>query len=99
MARFVLDASATLAWCFEDEATAWTDALLVRLKSDDEALVPAHWSLEVVNGLLMAMRRRRITKEQAARFFENLLALPIRIDSSGVEHAFGRVFLLAEEAG
>ena len=28
MATFSLDASVTLTWCFEDEATAATDALL-----------------------------------------------------------------------
>ncbi len=26
MAVFVVDASVALAWCFEDEATDWTDA-------------------------------------------------------------------------
>jgi hypothetical protein len=25
MAIFVLDASTALAWCFEDEASSWTD--------------------------------------------------------------------------
>ena len=29
MSRFVLDASATLAWCFQDESVDWVDALLV----------------------------------------------------------------------
>ena len=28
MAVFVVDASAALAWCFEDEANSWTDAKL-----------------------------------------------------------------------
>ena len=28
MASFVIDASATLPWCFEDEATAYTEGLL-----------------------------------------------------------------------
>jgi hypothetical protein len=34
MPGFVPDASVTLAWCFEDEATAGTDALLKSLKGD-----------------------------------------------------------------
>ena len=33
MALLVPDASATLTWCFEDEAMAWTDALLAGLES------------------------------------------------------------------
>jgi predicted nucleic acid-binding protein len=28
---FVVDASATLAWCFQDEATDWSRALLQRV--------------------------------------------------------------------
>jgi hypothetical protein len=28
MAVFVVDASVTLAWCFADEATTWTEELL-----------------------------------------------------------------------
>ncbi len=51
MARLVLDASATLTWCFEDEATPWTDALLASLRAGDEAIVPLHWSAEVANTL------------------------------------------------
>lgn len=36
---FVLDSSVAMAWCFEDEATEATDAVLDRLR-DDRALVP-----------------------------------------------------------
>ena len=46
MAAFVIDASATLPWCFSDEATDVTNALLTRLKTGDEAIVPAHWPTE-----------------------------------------------------
>jgi|SRR5581483_9045254 len=81
MAGFVPDASLTLTWCFEDEATPATDSLLKRLKDGDEALVPAHWAMEVTNGLLMAVRRKRITDEKVRRFIDDLIALPIRIDS------------------
>jgi hypothetical protein len=42
METFVVDASVTLPWCFEDEATAWTDGLLDRLRGGDQIEVPAH---------------------------------------------------------
>ena len=42
MAIFVVDASAALAWCFEDEADSWTDGLLERLRKGDRIVVPAH---------------------------------------------------------
>ena len=97
MARWVPDASVTLTWCFEDEATPSTDALLVKLKAGDEATVPPHWPVEVANSLLVAIRRGRISREKASRFFQDLRALPIRVDPGSSENVFGRVFALAEQ--
>ena len=97
MARWVPDASATLTWCFEDEAMAWTDALLADLRAGEEAMVPAHWPAEVANALLIAVRRGRITRQKANRFFLDLRALPIRIDPESSETVFDQVFKLAEK--
>ena len=81
---FVVDASVTLAWCFEDEATSQTEAILDRL-SDDTAIVPALWELEVSNVLLLGERRSRLTESQSARFVALLGQLPIRVDSASVD--------------
>ena len=51
MPGFVADASATLPWCFAEEATPATEALLDRAQAGEEVLVPAHWPTEVMNGL------------------------------------------------
>lgn len=77
MAIFVVDASAALAWCFEDEASTWTEGLLERLRQGDRSVVPAHWPTEVLNGLLVASRRKRIKPDQPARFWDELARLPI----------------------
>ncbi len=77
----VIDTSVTMAWCFEDEATADTDSVLDRLQ-DDEAVVPALWQLEVTNVLLVAERRGRITEAQSTRFLDLLSQLRIRVDIS-----------------
>jgi len=58
---FVVDASMTLAWCFDDEASEATDAVLRRLLLEG-AIAPAHWSLEVGNGLRFGERRGRIDR-------------------------------------
>jgi predicted nucleic acid-binding protein len=79
---FVLDASVTMAWCFEDEATPHSDAVLERL-ADEAALVPSLWELEVSNVLLLAERRGRITESKATRFVTLLTQLPIHIDPVG----------------
>ncbi len=80
----VVDASVTLAWCFEDEATPDTEAVLDRLQ-EDEAIVPILWQVEVANVLLVAERRGRMTEAQVTRFVGLIEQLPIRIDLSGTE--------------
>jgi predicted nucleic acid-binding protein len=77
---FVIDASATLPWRFEDEATPWTEALLERVERGEEAIVPVHWPLEVLNALLMAQRRNRLTGDQVREFIDDLMSLTIRVE-------------------
>jgi predicted nucleic acid-binding protein len=77
MEGFVLDCSATMAWCFGDEATTKTDRLLASLASTRQAHVPAVWSLEVINVLLVAERRKRISRKDASSFLKLLEAMPI----------------------
>jgi len=79
---FVVDASATLAWCFQDEATDWSRALLQRVRDGDSARVPAHWSTEVTNGLLVAFRRKRLTLDDVRGHTGDLQQLPIEAESA-----------------
>lgn len=95
---FVLDASVTLAWCFENEATPYTEAVLERL-GDTEALVPAIWPLEVANVLLVGERRKRLTEADTAHFVELLATLPITVEEEGLTEALGPVLALAREQG
>jgi predicted nucleic acid-binding protein len=74
--RLVVDCSVTMGWCFESEADEYTDAVLGALH-DGEAVVPALWTLEVANVLLVAERRRRISRADSDRFLRLLAALPI----------------------
>lgn len=83
---FVLDASTALAWCFEDEASDATDAVLDRL-TDDHAVVPSLWELEVANVLLVGERRGRLTEAQASRFVSLLASLPINVDVAPADMA------------
>lgn len=76
---FVLDASTALSWCFEDEATPATDAVLDQL-AEDRAVVPTLWELEITNVLLVGERRGTLTEAQTAHFVALLSALPINVD-------------------
>ena len=97
MAAFVIDASVTLPWCFSDEATEATNALLTRLKTGDEAIVPVHWPFEVANALLIAVRRKRIPSEDVQQFLEDLEVLPIRVDTTTKNLVRTGVLPLAEQ--
>ncbi|BEP15800.1 type II toxin-antitoxin system VapC family toxin [Acidothermaceae bacterium B102] len=81
---FVIDTSVAMAWCFEDEASKATDAVLDRLR-DDQAVVPTIWPLEIANVLLVAERRGRISEAQASRFLTLLSQLPIDLDDSATD--------------
>jgi len=91
---FVLDASAAMAWCFEDEATPASQALLDRLETEP-AVVPALFPVEESNILVMAARRSRITTEDSRAFVNLLLALDLRIDEIDAVRALGSVRELA----
>ena len=97
MPSFVIDASATLPWRFEDEATPWTEALLDRIESGEEVLVPAHWPVEVVNTLLIGRRRGRITSQQLTEFIGDLAVLPIRLEPSPNPVQWPAIVTLAEQ--
>ena len=90
---FVIDNSIVMAWCFEDETSAYSDSILDRLQEGD-ARVPAIWPLEVANALLVAERRHRLTEARTAHFAELLLSLPIVVEEGAVNRALGPVLLV-----
>lgn len=96
MSAFVLDASVAIAWCFEDESTAATQALLQSLASA-EAVVPPLWHWMVCNALLTAERRGRLDADSAAHFVQLLQRLPIRTDPEATGRAFAATPALARQ--
>jgi len=76
----VLDSSATLAWCFEDERTEALRRLLNQVV-ENGAVAPSLWRFEVANGLQMAVRRKRIDETFRDRILGNLATLEIRVDA------------------
>jgi predicted nucleic acid-binding protein len=91
---FVLDASITFCWCFDNEGTEAADRLLEHLRAD-EAAVPSVWYLEVSNTLALAERRGRITPADSAEFIDLLESLRIAVDDETERRAFGQILDLA----
>lgn len=80
MSAYVIDASAILCWCFEDEAPRGAAALLKKLM-DGKVAAPGHWPLEVCNTLWVGERRKRISGDDADAFIELVDSLNVDIDN------------------
>lgn len=97
-AQIVLDCSIVMAWCFEDEKTELTEKIFDKFQVDElTAFVPAIWSFEVANVLLVAQKKRRISPTKAREFQEALSMLSINIDISSIKKTSGSTFELAKE--
>jgi predicted nucleic acid-binding protein len=92
----VVDASAVLAWCFEDEGGPEADALIERVAADG-ASVPGLWPVEIANGLVTGERRGRITRAASAAFAAMLEELPIVVDPETGARALRATLSLARE--
>jgi predicted nucleic acid-binding protein len=90
----VLDSSVTLSWFHEDEKSARTDRVLDAVVQSG-AVVPAHWHLEIANGLQQAIRRRRITVAQRDAALESLAALAIAVDTETSRQAWSASLALS----
>ena len=92
---FVLDASVTMAWYFEDASSPTTDALLDRVAVAG-ALVPGLWRLEVANAFQTATRRQRIDAVYRDASLAELALMPITIDSDTSTYAWSATLRMAE---
>lgn len=90
----VVDSSMALTWCFEDEASAQSDAIFERVR-DDGAVVPALWHLELANVLLQAEKRGRIALGDVATRLKLISELPITTDHETPMRAWREVIALA----
>lgn len=98
MNAIVVDCSVTMAWCFEDECDALAEAVL-GVFGEVDVWVPSIWPLEVANVLLVAERRGRLDQTGSTRFVELLGDLPIQVDGSTHERAFGALVGRGRELG
>jgi predicted nucleic acid-binding protein len=96
MARLIVDASLACAWCFPDEQTEYTQAVLRAVSGSIDALAPRLWAYEVRNGVLMGVRRRRIPRAHAERFLASLSGLRVGLTDP---HSYDAIFAVAERQG
>src|ERR1035441_502481 len=87
---FVLGASITACWAFDDEDHPDARLAFDRMRAE-EGVVPSLWWFEVRNILMVNERRRRITESDTAAFLLNLSLLRLRVDRSPDENAVLRL--------
>lgn len=95
--EWVFDTSVTMAWCFDDEKTPATDALLDRLASGSPGGVPQIWPLEVANVLAQVARKGRVKPAQRRQFLAMLENAPITVDLLSTGSVFNDLLQLAEK--
>jgi len=89
----VIDSSISLSWFFPDEQTGFTDAAL-ELAAQEECWVPALWRLEFPNALLVAERKRRLTRVERLQVLDEASRLKLRVD--GTVHDLRQISALAD---
>lgn len=83
MTRYVVvDASVSLKWALDDE-DAVAEAIALRnaaIADEFEMVAPSLWSYEVTNGLIVAVRRRRLeSEEEGMQALSHILGLGVRL--------------------
>jgi predicted nucleic acid-binding protein len=94
----VVDASVALSWCFDDEASPATEAVLDRVRQEG-GVVPCLWHLELANVLLRAERGGRDIPEGITARLEYVGRLPITTDGETAGRAWRESLALARAEG
>lgn len=88
---FVLDASAAIPWCFKDEETERTRGLQDQALTGELIVVPEHWRIELLNVLLMGVRRGRVSVPDIQEFWGQMDPLDIEVDHRTFADTFAAI--------
>lgn len=94
----VVDASIALAWCFPDETSDYADGVLVALEGKT-MVVPAVWSLEIANAVLVGERRKRLNQPEIKQFTMLLESLSVIQEAGSLANDINDVLPLARTHG
>jgi len=99
MRALVMDGSTALGFLMSDEHAPRALRALDALERGVPTFVPSHWALEVANGLLVAERRKRLSRADVAEAADVLGQLPIETDAETGRRAIGETAALARQYG
>ena len=87
MKRFVLDASVTMSWCFEDQQTSFSEAVLAALKREAAPVAPPILLYEVINVLSAARKKKLMDQATATTFWNKVSKVVTLVDNNGMNTA------------
>ena len=80
MDAFVLDVSACMPWCCEDETTEASEQMLEWAMDGSALHVPSLWTWEILNTVAVLIKRKRITADRGKEFLVQLATFNIFVD-------------------
>ena len=99
MKALVIDGSTALGFLLKDEQAPDALKALEVIESGVPTFVPAHWCVEVANGLLMAERRKRASQADITEALNLVAALPVMGDDETARRAGSDTAALARQYG
>ena len=95
MDALVLDVSACMPWCCEDETTPSSEAMLEWALDGSLLHVPSVWTWEILNTVAVVVKRQRVSAERGREFLEHLATLNFKVDAPPHIADFPRLHSLA----
>jgi predicted nucleic acid-binding protein len=92
-----IDGSTSLGFLRKDEQALSSLKALDAIESGVPAFVPAHWCVEVANGLIMAERRQRASQADITEALGLVAALPALADEETAQKAGNSTAALARQ--
>lgn len=92
---FVIDASVIVAWLLPDEGSGYADDVAQEM-TNQAAVAPAFWALEVANALVVAHRRGRIEEADRDTGLKLALELPVTSDEVAMNDTVSDAISLAQ---
>lgn len=99
MKALVIDGSTAIGFLLKDERGASSLKALDAIEDGVATFVPAHWSVEVANGLIMAERRKRASQADITEALALIAALPVECDDETAQRAVSDTAALARQYG
>jgi len=99
MNALVIDGSTTLGFLMKDEQESQALKALTAIEDGTPTYAPAHWCVEVANGLMTAERRKRASQAEVTEAFNLVRALPVIIDDETCRRVGSEATALARQYG